>query len=200
MTVPKVWNGSSWTTVNQIVGPQGPQGPEGPGAAPNGAAGGALDGGYPNPGIGLFPGEAGGLLVVQRKWGYGTGYVAISNGQDFYAASGDMLLLQYTNFVGPVWWEVECCVGILQKVDGAYHLGYLYLNLDSADGDGQTQKLMGYQQHATVQTFNYRSVTNWWKLDTGRTWMCWASFGGTGSWQYHQTAPYLWMSGRVYAQ
>ena len=147
VTAAKVWDGSQWMTVTDLVGPPGPQGPAGLGTQPSGAAGGALTGNYPNPGISKV--AAGGMIAVQRIWGQSNTYGTILTGESFKvdAAKTIPLAISYTPTV-PVWWEVECSIGILQKLDAAYHYAYLILSMSPADADGQNARQMIEMQHA----------------------------------------------------
>lgn len=77
-------------------------------------------------------------------------------------------LLTYTPPVD-AWWRVHCHVGLIQKVDAAYHYGYLYLNLSPADEDGQAKGRQIHTQHASVQTHCSRTPARTFKLQAGVT-------------------------------
>ena len=142
-------------------------------------------------------------MAVQRMWGEGlTAYQPIASGADFFAdpANTKRMEISYTPTV-PVWWEVEFNIGLLRKVDAAYHYGYALMVLNTTDADGLQVRGAIETQHSTVQTFVQRQVTSWYRLNAGTPYSCklQSSFSG-GSWQYYQAKEYLWMSGRVFPQ
>jgi len=196
----KVWDGTQWLTVVRPYGSVGPQGPQGVGASPTGPASGDLTGTFPNPGIGRV--ASGGLLAVQRNWGKGTAYKAFTGNADVTTGDGtdSRLQITYTPTI-PVWWDVDASIGIMQKVDAAYHYCYGVLNLSPADADGATTRQVIDSQHSTVQTFVKRSVGTWWRLNAGVAYTCWVAVSpNAGSWSYQQRDDFLWMTGKVFAQ
>jgi hypothetical protein len=199
MTLLRVWDGVGWSLVDKVNGPVGPQGPEGVGSRPNGNAGGALTGIYPNPAIALE--KSGGLIEVQRKWGENAAYRAIANSANFTVnPAGDPLQISCTPAVD-AWWDVDCSIGIIHKLDAAYHYGYVILTLSPADADGQNQVQSIETQHVSVQTWVFRNVSMTWKLAANTTYTCTAQFSASGgSWEFHQGTEFLWMGGRLFAQ
>jgi len=142
-------------------------------------------------------------MDVQRRWGLNNAYKTISSGQDFTvdAAGTQKLQISYTPAI-PVWWEVNCAVGIIQKLDAAYHYAYLQLVLSQNDSEVAFQTRGAIDtQHSAVQTYQGRSLAQWWKLNTGVAYTCTANFATSGgSWQFHQLAALLWIDGRVWSQ
>jgi hypothetical protein len=200
VTILKVWDGVGWIDVDTVAGPPGPQGPEGVGSRPNGPAGGALAGTYPNPAIPLE--KSGGLIEVQRKWGQNPAYRSIVNGANFTvdAAGTDPLQISCTPAVD-AWWDVDCSIGIIYKTDAAYHYGYLVISLSPADMDGLQDVQSIESQHVSVQTYVFRNASMVWKLAANTTYTCraWISVSG-GTWQFNQAKEFLWMGGRLFAQ
>jgi hypothetical protein len=196
----KVWDGSAWQTTT-LVGPKGDVGPAGVGATPTGPASGGLTGTFPNPGINRA--SSGGLIYAQRVLGMNNAYRAgIVNGDTCYrdAGTGNPLQISYQPDV-PVWWDLDFGIGIMQKLDAAYHYLIGQLVLTPADQDGAPGILHYDTQHASVQTYVKRTGAGWFRLAANTFYTAKVTFGlNGGSWQYHTGPNYLWLCGRVWPQ
>ena len=178
--------GVIWIDTDAVA-PIPAQGPIGP-AGPQGVKG--------------DKGDPGSMIDAQRKVGTGSGYQAIGSGETIYLGPGAVnpMRLSFTPAVN-CWWEVEATVGILQKLDAAYHYAYVYLLLNPADADGQTEFRMIETQHSGVQQYTSRNPSTIYKLNAGIAYTCTAKFEhGGGSWQHHQGNFYLWIQGKAWAR
>jgi hypothetical protein len=200
MTVATYWDGAAWKEISGIVGPPGPQGPMAAAQAPSGAAGGALTGTYPNPGV--DKNKVGGLINVQRLYGAVNGYRAIANGQKFFINAGvTPLQLSYTPPVD-CWWEVESQVGIIQALTAAYNPYFVTLFLNTPDllGRDASQNVETGRSDVMTYTFSARKAT--WRLRAATAYTCWAQFdqlATAGTWQHHQLNTLLSIEGRAWA-
>jgi hypothetical protein len=205
VTVAKWWNGSAWVPVG-VQGPAGqPRVVQDEGVA------------LPARGAVNFTGKgvvatdnpasdrtdvsiAAGMLTAQRLEGQNANYVAIASGGAFAVAVGVPLALTLTPSVD-CWWETTFHIGILQKLDAAYHYGYLGVSLTPDDADGVNASNGLFTQRSDVDTYGYREFTRLWKLIGGTTYTAAAAFSTNGgSWQYNQGPSYIWAHGKAWAR
>lgn len=144
--------------------------------------------------------EKGRVLDVQRLLGSSDTYNPIATGQGFLTGPGIAMRLDYTPPVD-CWWEVTATIGILQKTDAAYHLGYVGITLQPADVDGMNTLYLGETQHSTVQTYMNRQVTRKYKLAGGVAYYVRAVFScNGGNWQFFMGQAYNGIEGRAWAR
>lgn len=109
------------------------------------------------------------------------------------------LQISYTPPVD-AWWEVTCHIGVVQKVDAAYHYMYGGFNLSQADVDGVTSAYSLITQNSSVQLYEARAVTRLLKLAAGQTYIARSYLGGMsgGTWAYYRGPGQLWMNGKAW--
>lgn len=142
------------------------------------------------------------LLDIRRTPANGAeAYRAVANGWSFYQGPGDPALgLSYTPPVN-AWWEVTLNVGLLHKLDAAYHYGVVWLNLAPADVDGVANAMNYESQHTSVQTFTGRFMTRTFKLAAGTAYTASAKFQTDGgSWEFYQGSNQLYMEAMAHAR
>lgn len=100
------------------------------------------------------------------------------------------------------WWEVSVHVGILQKVDAAYHYTYCVLELAPSPASGHYQRYSIITQHSAVDTYMSFSKSTLFKLNAGITYTAKAFLGNGsgGTWQYYQGSDRLHMHGKAWNQ
>ncbi len=100
------------------------------------------------------------------------------------------------------WWEVSVHVGILQKVDAAYHYVYCVLELAPAPAVGNSVRYSIMTEHASVNNYMSFNKTTLFKLNAGTTYTAKAFFGGGsgGTWQYYQGSDRLHIHGKAWNQ
>jgi hypothetical protein len=147
------------------------------------------------------PGPAGGMLNTQRLIGSGSGYRAVpGTGGQVYADTAGVVPMRLS-YTPPVncWWEVHGNMGTIQKLDAAYHYGYMDLILTPADADGYDRTEQIEEQHSTVQIYAFRSALMLFKLTAGVAYRCDMLFSTQGgSWQYSQNTANLSMIGKAW--
>lgn len=176
MTSLKYWDGSAWQTVTAVQGPQGPQGVAGPTGA-------------------------GGLLDVRKQISAGNAYKAFVSGNFHMDAAGAVpVRLDYTPPVN-AWWEVDFHMGIMQKVDSAYHYIQPSVSLNVADVDGVGGFGITRTQHGQVNTYEPYTIRALFKLAAGTAYYAFASGGFSGgTWQYFQASNNLQLSAKAWAR
>lgn len=143
----------------------------------------------------------GDLLAVQRQWGQNNAYVAHNTAGMAIYCNGALTIPLQILYTPPVdaWWCVSSTIGLIQKLDAAYHNAYGYLQLDPADGDNLIYCYDYEYQHSTVQTFSFRKMQHTYKLAAGVAYSCTTRWGPSGgSWQIHQGQTVMHMQGMAY--
>lgn len=209
MTAFKYWDEvtSTWKVLGSVQGPVGPAGPAGgPGPAtletfigPNAPAPRGdytvwVDTDEPDP-------TAVGILNTQRLLGQGASYKAAAGGLVYADAAGTVPMRLY--YTPPVncWWEVHAEMGTIQKLDAAYHYGYLDVVLSPADADGFAYVENLEVQYNGVQTYAFRAPTGLFKLVAGQAYTVQMNFNiQGGSWQYANGPANLSMFAKAWAR
>lgn len=98
--------------------------------------------------------------------------------------------------------EASLLVGNTQKVDAAYHAGWMALRLDPADVDGVTQGSFILTGHATVMQHLGAYIERKFKLLGGQPYIIKGMFGNTsgGTWRYQQTPDSLFLKVKAWAR
>lgn len=150
---------------------------------------------------GIADANQGAIMDTQLLEGANDGYQSFVGGAqvNILADTVNLLQLQYTPPVD-AWWEVSLQVGLVQKVDAAYHQAYAGVLVTPAPASGSGQAWGArLTQHSTVDTYAFRAVSKLFRLAAGVTYTAqgaWSADGGT--WQYFQGAGYLWIQGRAW--
>lgn len=143
----------------------------------------------------------GSMLGIQRDYGETNSFLNIVAGGYFSATSVRQLSLAFTPTVD-CWWEVRGQVGMLYKVDAAYHYGVAYLELSVADADGDSSgSFSNLTQHNGVITYAAHRTERVWKLVAGQAYTCRmrGSFSG-GTWQYYAGRGYVSLVGKAWSR
>jgi hypothetical protein len=181
--------GDGWISLSNVIfdtgtvtewatGPEGPPGPQGP------------------PGLGMS---------VQRKWGVGNFYRTLTSGEiPLTNGALDPTDREMVLIVTPEvdsWWEVTGFVGLVQKLDYAYHYAYFTMRISPGDyaGLGEVQAI--HSQHSDVQTYGNYKITRIFQLVAGTTYTVAIGFiTSGGSWQYYTDANRLSLEGKLWPQ
>lgn len=144
------------------------------------------------------------LLSVQRKLPADAGYVAnfTTNQNPVPDGSGGLMQISITPTVN-AWWDVAGSVGLVQKIDAAYHYLVAGLAIDKADALGDNSGSIHYQtQHSTVQTFMGYKVWRTWALAAGVTYTAflYLNIGSGGTWRYYAGPSHLNLEGRLFSR
>jgi hypothetical protein len=142
------------------------------------------------------------IVDVQRLNGQNNAYRAISTATSFTvdAAGTIPLALSYTPPVD-VWWEVHANIGVLQKIDAAYHYAYGQLELLPADVDSVSSAPNILTQHTSVDDYGWRGPQRIWKLAAGTAYTCTANFSPAGGlWQFYQGRDYMFIEGKAWTR
>jgi hypothetical protein len=128
-------------------------------------------------------------------------YLAIANQVAYKEQSGGAnIAISYTPSVN-VWWDVEACIGILQKLDAAYHYAYanIWLNVNDAQARGRAQCI--WTQHSTVNNYGFRHIQARFMLTGGTFYTATLMHENSGgSWQYYTDNPRNFMMARAWAR
>jgi hypothetical protein len=160
------------TLVTAGAGPAGPQGPPGPGGA---------------------------AYAVQRTW---IGYPGPSNDTytDTWTTTQDILTLSITPTV-PVWWEVYGKLGLVTKVDAAYHYAIAQISLDVPDQDGISTGVHYITQHSQVQTIEGYEIKRMFRLAAGTTYTVKLSIiPSAGQWNYYRGRNQTYLEAKAWEQ
>ena len=150
--------------------------------------------------IAALEARGGRILGTQRSYGTNGAYAAATSGADLDTTGAALLQIAITPTV-PVFWEVNCCVGSVQKTSAAYDYAYALLHLNVADQDGAQDVGAIFTQHSTVDTFGFRAPKHIFRLPAGGPYTCnvrWSASAGT--WNYYQDRSWLWLEGKYWAQ
>ena len=151
------------------------------------------------------PPGPGGLLNAQRVNGQSEGYssqFSPTSPNQLWADAGGTVPLRLT-YTSPVdaWWDVGLNLGLLQKVDAAYHYAFPRLSLSPPDADGVYDSYQYVTQHASVQTFEGYGIRRMYKLAAGVAYTVNGLITVSGgTWQYHMGPAQLWIDARAYAR
>lgn len=162
------------TGLQGATGAQGPTGPTGPG----------------------------GLLDIRRQISSGNQYVAHISGQQLYIDAAKTIALTL-GYVPPVncWWEVHAHIGLVQKVDAAYHYMQPQLQLNVPDADGFQGIGDTRTQHSQVNTYEPYDLQGLFKLAAGVNYFVTVPTGMSGgSWQYFQSSNNLFIEAKAWAR
>jgi hypothetical protein len=142
----------------------------------------------------------GGAPLVYSQVGESSAYAGISSGQvvTVNAALSKALQWQFTPLVD-VWAEVEFFMGLVAKMDAAYH--YLYFSTQCAPQPPiiAFDRIAYRTQHSAVQQYENYTVRGRYGLSAGVTYTmnCVAAMSG-GSWQFFQGPGQLNMNGKAW--
>jgi len=142
------------------------------------------------------------IIDVQRKNGaaevYSGGFTTLYDPlADRTGAGYQNMQLSYTPPVD-VWWDVTGVIGIVQKMDAAYHYAYGRLALAPTDVDGVQYAHHLVTQHSAVQQFEARVVQRAFKLAAGTAYTVTLGISpGGGTWTYHCGVGHLWLEAKA---
>lgn len=146
---------------------------------------------------------AGSIVSTQRKLGGAESYVAVNYNNSATVGDGAGGLMQLTiTPTQPVWWEVHAHIGIMQKLDVAYHYIYVTVLLTPGDQDAVAAARGIGIQYNGVQTYMSYDPSRIFRLAAGVTYTAGLAigFGSGGSWQYHAGRDYLWLESKAWMQ
>lgn len=134
------------------------------------------------------------IFDTQRIIGSNNNYVSVVDGA--IMSNGSVTLNMALRPDAACWWEVYLMVGIVAKMDAAYHSGEVYFILSPADAGGSSRARATFTQHSGVNTYVWREIKKMWQLKANTNYQCGVYFAcDGGSWQYHQGPTYLRMEG-----
>jgi len=192
-------------------GPQGPPGPTGP-QGPTGATGsqgpaGATGAQGPQGPAGPTgpTGPPGLLLGAQQQQGVYDNYIgpfSPTGENQVWCDAGGTIPLQVAFTPSVIaWWDVNLNMGLVAKMDAAYHYFQAAIKLVPADVDGRSYAYHYATQHASVNQYDGRQVRRMFKLAAGTPYIAKAvCVASGGSWSYYGGGAQNWMDGRAYAR
>lgn len=140
----------------------------------------------------------GGAPLSYRQEGENNAYVGMASGTNITVNAAQTKLLQWI-FTSPIdlWVEVEFSLGIVNKIDAAYH--YAQFNIILANVAIGSAITVIRTQHASVQQYEPYFLKGKYGVNAGVTCQFYVSVGlSGGTWQYHQGPTYLLMTGRAW--
>jgi len=141
-------------------------------------------------------------LATYFQQGENEAYYSFANGSNVVVnAALKLLKWDYTPPVD-VWAEVGITIGQVLKVDAAYHYASLALRCTPTPVIGNaTMNGSIITQHSQVQQYEPRAISSLFGLAAGTAYTFDAYFNTNGgTWQFYQSAAYLWLSGKAWAR
>jgi hypothetical protein len=100
-----------------------------------------------------------------------------------------------------VWWEVYGKLGLVTKVDAAYHYAIAQIALDVPDQDGVSTGVHYITQHSQVQTIEGYEIKRMFRLAADTTYTVKLSIiPSAGQWNYYQGRNQTWLEAKAWAQ
>lgn len=99
-------------------------------------------------------------------------------------------------------WQTDLLVGVVQKMDSAYHATYVRAVLSPVDERGVNVANFILTQHAAVQTYMAAHVNPTWMLKAGTAYTVNGQIGNSsgGTWRYMRDFGTLILDGRAWAR
>ena len=149
------------------------------------------------------PPGSGSILSTFLMEGESPAYVGMANGTNVTVNAAQNKALQW-NYVPPVnvWAEVAVNIGLVNKIDAAYHYANLIPICSPAPAIGTSGGAVSYRtQHSGVQQYEPYTYTKLYALNAGVAYSMYTQFGiSGGTWQYHQQPQSLFMTGKAWAR
>ncbi len=143
----------------------------------------------------------GGMPLTYHQEGTNAAYVAMPSGGNAIAtaAAGTPLLAWALTPPVDVWVELDFHIGLVQKMDAAYHYCVMYIGYNVTPPITPSKPQLAKTQHSQVNTYEPYFLKGKFGLAAGVSYSlyCIPSVSG-GSWTYYQDSQYVQLNGKAW--